>query len=104
MSTTRRNTSFRKGFIVGAIAGAGAMLWNAPQSGARTREQAMELFESALFQVLDMPLRLQSERTVASVVPSSHPAVLPGTDEPNPLLGADIVLDGPRPVEFSHPS
>jgi len=55
MAARGESKAFRKGLRLGAIAGGGAMLWNAPQSGARTREQIREFVESALFAVLDMP-------------------------------------------------
>ncbi len=47
--------AFRKGFLLGCLAGAGVMVWNAPQPGWRTREQMLELAEGMLFRVIDMP-------------------------------------------------
>ncbi len=58
MAARGESKAFRKGLRLGAIAGVGAMLWNAPQSGARTREQIREFVESALFTVLDMPAKV----------------------------------------------
>jgi hypothetical protein len=50
-----RSHAFRKGFLLGGIAAGAAMLWNAPQAGARTREQILETIEGALFKALDFP-------------------------------------------------
>ena len=47
--------AFRKGVILGSMAGLGAMIWNAPQSGERTREQLLDLAESVVFRILDFP-------------------------------------------------
>lgn len=93
----RRNEShaFRNGFVIGGLAGAGALLWNAPQSGARTREQIVEAFEGVLFKVLDMPEKLVGVR---------GPEITPGMEVVPPVpaaeeSGTDIVIDGPRPLE-----
>ena len=105
MASQRKSRSFRKGFVLGGLVGATAMLWNAPQAGAKTREQAIELWESALFKILDMPARFQSapaSEPVAATPPAPAPAparpVVPAPESP---LGTDIVLDGPRPVEHA---
>jgi hypothetical protein len=44
--------------LLGGIAAGAAMIWNAPQAGARTREQVLETIEGALFKLLDMPVTL----------------------------------------------
>lgn len=50
--------AFRKGFLLGGIIAGAAVVWNAPQAGARTREQILETVEGALFKVLDIPATL----------------------------------------------
>jgi hypothetical protein len=51
------------------LATAGAVIWNAPQSGAKTREQIRDRFEGVLFDALDMRDKLS---TVPS--PDAKPA------------------------------
>lgn len=80
MGAQRKSRAFRRGFVLGTIVAAGATIWNAPQAGARTREQIRETIEGALFAVLDMKDRLT---TVGTSVPAATPAE---TERPIPIL------------------
>lgn len=98
MGRRRESHAFRKGFVIGSLAGAGVLLWNAPQPGARTREQIMETLEGALFKLLDAPEMLSGARGAGTaddveVVVATPPSSVAG--------GADIVIDGPRPSELA---
>jgi gas vesicle protein len=62
MARRGESKAFGKGLRLGAITAAGVVLWNAPQSGARTREQIIETFESFLFTVLDMPTKVSGKQ------------------------------------------
>lgn len=109
--------------MLGALAAAGAVVWNAPQPGWRTREQIMEAVEGVLFRVLDFPetmsgLRasdpapsidtLAAERLVGAATPAA-PAFVPPDAAALAVDGAavepagerDIVIDGPRPSEMA---
>ena len=97
MSRCRESHAFRKGFILGVLAGAAATLWNAPQPGERTREQIVETLEGAIFKLLDAPGVLNGPRSGGvdvQVTAVSPPAA--------PVAGSDIVIDGPRPSELAH--
>jgi hypothetical protein len=97
MSRRRESHAFRKGFILGILAGAGAMLWNAPQPGERTREQIMETLEGTLFKLLDAPEKLSGVRNAATPdVEVFIPTIPEGI-----VGGDDIVIDGPRPSELT---
>ena len=97
MSRRRESHAFRKGFILGGLAGAGAMLWNAPQPGERTREQIMETLEGTLFKLLEAPEILSGVRNAGTpdveVFVPTIPTVMSGGD--------DIVIDGPRSSELT---
>ncbi len=98
-SMAKKSRAFRKGILLGSLAGAGIILWNAPQPGWKSREQVLEAFEGLLFKLLDIPGKIvdeQVEPLTDSVVASKRP------DQVNPEspLPADIVLDA-RPAELS---
>lgn len=97
MGRRRKSHAFRKGFILGGLAGAAALIWNAPQPGARTREQIQETVESVLFKLLDAPAMLNGPRSGGVDI-----AVTTGSPAPAPVVGTDIVIDGPRPAEHAH--
>ena len=111
MAADEGNGAFIKGFILGGIAGAGATIWNAPQPGARTREQIQERFEAVLFKLLDMPQALRGQAApaapvavVTEPVTATDMLIPPSLGEvaaepASPPVGADIVLDGPRPAD-----
>lgn len=78
MARQGKSTAFRRGFLLAGIAAAGATVWNAPQAGARTREQIVETVEGALFAVLDMKDKLTTIDTPAApVVPPEPPRPIP---------------------------
>jgi hypothetical protein len=100
MARNKENRAFRKGLVLGGIAGAAILIWNAPQPGWRTREQIQETFEGMLFKVLDMPEKLRGESGAAL----QDVVVEPAAPEPAPVdppVLSDIVIDGPRPAELS---
>jgi len=115
MAADEGNGALIKGLILGGIAGAGAMIWNAPQSGARTREQIQEWVERVLFKVLDMPVGLRGGQasaaapTVVEPVTATDMLIPPSLGEvellpePQPLpgpAGADLVIDDPDPADL----
>lgn len=91
MAGQRKSRAFRRGFWLAGIASAGAVLWNAPQAGARTREQIREQIERVLFGLLDMTDRLstvggQDPEFVATSVPAANPGTLdPALTETEPV-------------------
>jgi hypothetical protein len=95
MGRRRQSHAFRKGVILGGLAGAAALIWTAPQPGARTRELIQETIESAIFKLLDAPAMLNGPRGGEDIAVATAPP-------PPPLVGADIVIDGPRPSELAH--
>jgi hypothetical protein len=82
MGAQRTSKAFRRGFWLAGIVSAGAVLWNAPQPGARTREQLREGMESVLFTLLDMKDRL-STVDPAEEPPAGDGIVIP---EPEPVI------------------
>lgn len=93
MAGRRTYKAFRRGFWLAGIASAGAVIWNAPQPGARTREQIREQFEQVLFGLLDMTAHLSTVRSgedaAAPVVPGANPAPVvldPTLGETEPVL------------------
>jgi hypothetical protein len=96
----RKSTAFRKGLILGGLAGVGYLLWNAPQPGWRTREQILEAVEGLLFRVLDIPERSRAARD-QPISERTVPAPVPVATQPPADLPVDVVLDGPRPAEHS---
>jgi len=101
MGARRESRAFRKGFVLGVLAGAGVMLWKAPQPGARTREQIMETIEGVLFKLLDMPEKLVATRDDVGTPKQPTATDTPPSDAPI-LPAVDIVIDGPRPSELAH--
>lgn len=85
--------------MLGGLAGAAYLIWNAPQPGARTREQIQETIEGVIFKLLDAPAMLNGPRSsgVDIAVTTGSPA-----PAPTPIVATDIVLDGPRPSELAH--
>jgi gas vesicle protein len=63
MGRRRQSHAFRKGIILGGLAGAAVVIWNAPQPGARAREQIMETIEGVIFKLLDAPALLNGPRS-----------------------------------------
>lgn len=63
MAGQGKSRAFRRGFVLAGLAAAGATVWNAPQAGAKTREQIVEAVEGALFAVLDMKDKLTTVET-----------------------------------------
>ena len=127
MGARGESRAFRRGFVLGALAAAGAVVWNAPQPGWRTREQIMDVVEGVLFRVLDFPETMSGLRAGDPASPSDAPAAerpagaVPfatpsfarpdagtvGSIGPFDKPGAeaigerDIVIDGPRPSELA---
>ena len=105
MGARRESRAYRRGFVLGALAGAGVVIWNAPQPGWRTREQIMETVEGVLFRVLDFPEQMTGLRSPApadSVAAERPVAVLTPVQPYGDLgTGTDIVIDGPRPSELA---
>jgi hypothetical protein len=126
MGARRESRAFRKGFMLGALTAAGAVVWTAPQPGWRTREQIMETVEGVLFRVLDFPetmsgLRasepsstvdaLAAEPPVNAIPPAAPSFAGTGTanaggigaagDASAATIERDIVIDGPRPSELA---
>ena len=99
----------RKGFVLGALVAAGATIWNAPQSGKRTREQIRETVEGVLFTMLDFPEKVAGARgsvsnlTAGDLPNISYPAASEPASEvdPAPSMEADIVIEAPRPSEIT---
>ncbi len=54
MSIERHDTAFIVGAVLGAVAGSVAALWNAPQSGARTRAQLSERRDAMVTQIAEV--------------------------------------------------
>jgi hypothetical protein len=101
---TEGNGGHRKAFMVGtalgAAAGAGAAIWNAPRSGRATRDSIQQSIEGVLFKALDMRPWQKDAGAVTSVGVDTAPAVtLASPEAPLEPMPADIVLDGPRPVD-----
>ena len=83
MAGQRKSRAFRRGFVLAGLAAAGATVWNAPQAGARTREQIVATVEGGLFAVLDMKDKLT---TVAT------PPITPvGAQPTEPIASASTV-------------
>ena len=126
MGARQGSRAFRKGFVLGALAAAGAVVWSAPQPGWRTREQIMETVEGVLFRVLDFPEmmsgvrdsepspavdELAAERPANAIPPAAPSFAAPdaGTagginvagDASAATIERDIVIDGPRPSELA---
>ena len=107
MGARGEGRAYRKGFVLGALVAAGATIWNAPQSGKRTREQIRETVEGVLFAVLDFPEKVTGTRaSTRTELPAVAPSVAPPAGNvPSVELevetGTDIVIDGPRPSELA---
>ena len=102
---TEGNGGHRKAFMVGTAlgiaAGAGAAIWNAPRSGRATRDAIQQSVEGVLFKALDMrPWGAPTAQADAQLAADAAPAVtLASPEAPLEPMPADIVLDGPRPVD-----
>jgi hypothetical protein len=93
MASSKHLKAFVFGAFVGAATGAAAAIWNAPQSGRKTRVQIQQSIEGALFKVLDMN---PFEATPSDTVTGSRSTVAQtGASEPP----ADIVIES-RPSEM----
>jgi hypothetical protein len=107
MGARAEGRAYRKGFVLGALVAAGATIWNAPQSGKRTREQIRESIEGVLFTVLDFPEKVAGARNTAPIEapveppPVEPPVVVVPQVELEAEIGTDIVIDGPRPSELA---
>jgi hypothetical protein len=102
----RESRAFRKGFVLGVVAGAGMLIWNAPQPGWKTREMVIDAYERALFALLDFPEKLAALRGPAEPEPAPAPraaaAPFPPAPSPEPAAGAemDIVIET-RPSDLA---
>lgn len=93
MASSRHRKAFVFGAFIGAATGAAAAIWNAPQSGRKTRVQIQQSIEGALFKVLDMN---PFDVTPSDTVTNSRPTVAStGADQPP----ADILIES-RPSEM----
>lgn len=94
MASSNHRKAFIVGTLLGAAAGAAAAIWNAPQSGHRTRTQIQQAFEGVLFKALDMtPFANEPTDTVTATRPN---VAEPVVEEPP----VDILI-GSRPSEVS---
>lgn len=92
MASSNHRKAFVFGAVLGATAGAAAALWNAPQSGRRTRDQIQQSIERIVFKALDMvPYQYKPTDTVTA----TRAAAAPQSDGQPPV---DIVI-GSRPSD-----
>jgi len=93
MAASKHRKAFVFGTFVGVATGAAAAIWNAPQSGRKTRVQIQQTLEEALFKVLDMtPFEVKPADTVTS---SRSTVAQNGATQPP----ADILIES-RPSEM----
>lgn len=93
MASSKHRKAFVFGAFIGAATGAAAAIWNAPQSGRKTRVQIQQSLEEALFKVLDMK---PFDVTPTDTVTSSRPTVASANEVPPPT---DILIES-RPSEM----
>ncbi len=97
MANQNHTRAFVFGAVLGGVAAAAYAIWNAPKSGAALREEIANGFESAIYRVMRM------DQAGATTGAPTAAASLPTTDPPSQRDGgADIVIDGPRPIEITN--
>jgi hypothetical protein len=76
----KHTTAFVIGTLLGGTAAAAAVIWNAPQSGERTRSQILEVVETIIFAALGA-----NDATVARILTPDAPT-------PDSVVHADTPL------------
>ena len=77
----KHTTAFVIGTLLGGVAAAALVIWNAPQSGERTRSQISEVVETVIFTMLGA-----NQATEARLLTPDAPSPVSGMPADAPLV------------------